>query len=122
MFKLLSLVLRIAFFIFIALLVAAFFTNPTLEDFQHEVRDQVQVQLDRMIEDPTLSVIAQMGSQFSDDMVEKLITRKNYYVCSVYTIELPDGDYRYLGAYHLFYPLQNENPLDQFIKKFESLN
>lgn len=122
MFKLLRLILRIAFFMFLLLLVAAFFTNPTLEDFKAEVRKQVQVQMDSLIDDPTMAVIARMGSQFSDDMVEKLITRKNYYICSVYTIELPTGNYEYLGAFHFFYPLQDENPLETFINTFHSLN
>ncbi len=122
MFSLLRLIIKIAFFLLLLLLVGAYFTNPSLENFKAEVRTQVKSQLDKLSDDPTLSIIASLGADFSDDMVDKLITRKEYYICSVYVIELPTGNYEYLGAFKIFYPLQDENPMEKFINTFQGLH
>lgn len=122
MFKLIRLIVRISFFILLLLLVAAFFTNPSLDDFKNETRSQIKTQMDELSNDPTLSIISAMGANFSDKMIEELIVRKEYYICSVYIIELPTGNFKYLGAYKMFFPLQDENPIEKFIKTFQTLH
>jgi hypothetical protein len=112
MFKLLRLILRIAFIFLIALLVLAFFTNPTLDDFKTEVKSQLNTKVQEETDNPALEYIAEIGIEFTENIVEKMVTRKNYFVCSVYTVSLPDGDYLYLGAFNVFFPLQEKNPLD----------
>lgn len=117
MFGIVRLVIRIAFVMLIGLLVLAFFTNPTKEEFSEEVKKQLNQKVENETNNPALSYIAEMGLEFSDQVAEKLVTRKNYFVCSIYTAELPDGEYRYLGAFHMFYPLQDKNPFDVFTSK-----
>ncbi len=112
MFKLLRLIFRIAFVMFIGLLVLAFFTNPSMDDFKAEVKKQLNRKVNEETNNPALSYIAEMGLEFTDNIVDKMVTRKNYFLCSVYTVSLPDGDYNYLGALTVFYPLQEKNPLD----------
>ncbi len=122
MFSLLRLIFKIAILLSIGLLVLAYFTNPTLEEFKTEVRSRVQNHMDEMIKDPTLSAIASIGASFSDDIVKNMITQKNYYVCSVYTVEMPTGDYEYLGAFHMFFPMQNEDPIEKIMNRIKGLN
>ena len=112
MFKLIRMILRIAFAIFLALLVLAFFTNPDMEEFKQEAKEHLNSKVNEQTNNPALGYIAKLGLEFTDQVVEKMVTRKNYYVCSVYSISLPDGEYRYLGAYHTFVPLQEKNPFD----------
>jgi hypothetical protein len=112
MFKLIRLIVRISLLMFLLLLALALYTNPDMEEFKSEVREQLNAKVNEETNNPALSYIAEMGSSFTDQIVEKMVVRKNYYVCSVYTLSLPDGDYSFLGAFHLFYPLQEKNPLD----------
>lgn len=112
MFKLIRLIIKIAFALFVALLVMAFFTNPSMEDFKQEVRDQLNSKVNEQTNNPSLGYIAKLGLEFMDQVVEKMVTRKNYFICSVYSVSLPDGEYRYLGAFYHFVPLQEKNPLD----------
>ncbi|MFN0032211.1 MAG: hypothetical protein ACKVOR_08645 [Flavobacteriales bacterium] len=122
MFKLIRLVIRIALLLFVLLIVAALFTNPSLDEFKQEVRSRMKAQFDQITSDPTMQTIAGIGAGFADDLVEKMVTRKNYYVCSVYTIETPAGNYEYLGAFHMFYPLQDEDPMEKFFNTIQELN
>lgn len=94
------------------LLVLAFFTNPGMDEFKNEVKSQLNSKVNDETDNPALGYIAEMGRDFTDQIVDKLVLRKNYYVCSIYTVSLPDGDYLFLGAFHMFYPLQEKNPLD----------
>jgi hypothetical protein len=114
MFKLIRLIVRIAFILFIGLLVLAFFTNPDMEEFKKQAKEQLNSKVNEQTNNPALGYIAELGLEFTDQIIEKMVIRKNYYVCSVFTISLPDGDYSYLGAYHTFVPLQDKNPLDVF--------
>jgi hypothetical protein len=59
----------------------------------------------------------QEGTEFVSQLTDNLVTRDNYYICSVYTIELPTGKYRFLGAFKNFIPLQKENPLRDVFEK-----
>lgn len=122
MFSLIRLVIKIAFVLLIGLLVLAFLTNPSLEDFQREAKSKMKAQLDALNLDPTLKQITGLGTSFADGMVDNLVHRDNYYVCSVFSVELPDGTYKYLGAYNLFYPLQDDDPLKKFMQTIQDLN
>lgn len=112
MFRILTVIFRIAFIMFFGLIVIALFTNPGMDDFKEEVKKQLNSKVNEETGNPALDYIAQMGLDFTEQIVDKMVVRKNYFLCSVYTVSLPDGDYRYLGAFTLFYPLQEKNPLD----------
>lgn len=103
---------RIAFFMFLLLLALAFFTNPGLKEFTEKVKGELNMAMPGETNNASSGIIAEMGSEFVDGMINKLVTRKNYFVCSIYLVEMPDGDYRYLGAFYTFFPLQDKNPLE----------
>lgn len=104
-------IFKVASYGFIALLVAAFFTNPTREDFKQEVKTRLDEEFDKHLDNPTMALIVEEGKHFVANMSDKLVTRDNYFICSVYTVQLPTGDYRYLGLFRNFVPLQQDNPL-----------
>src|SRR5690606_18319093 len=103
-------IFRVVIFFFIALLVLAYFTNPTMDDFKSEAKSKLNSLVKSQTDNPTLSAIAALGSSFTDQVIDKMVTRKDYYICSIYTVELPDGDYSFIGAYRMFFPLQKESP------------
>lgn len=117
MFSIVRLVIRIAVLMLALMLVLAYFTNPDMNAFKAEAKSQLNGKVSDQSNDPSLGYIAEMGVEFTDQIVENLVERKNFYLCSVYTVSLPDGRYRYLGAYHTFYPLQDKDPLE-YINRF----
>lgn len=100
----------------ILLLVLAYFTNPDETEFKTEIKAQLQKKFDTETNNPAISWIAKEANDFTDKAVDNFMTRKNYYICSVYDVTLPMGHYSYLGAFHFFYPLQDENPIDMLGK------
>lgn len=104
--------------ILIGLAIAAYFTNPTKDDFNKEVDSRISSELnnhlDLGIEDKDIENFRSLFKSLGDSFVK----RDNYYVCSVFTVKLPTGNYKYLGIYKNFLPLQEDNPLhDVFDKK-----
>jgi hypothetical protein len=117
MFKLVRLVLKVALGGIVLLLIAAYLTNPSKEDFKKEVAQKLKSKFSTELKNPSLSKIAEEVNKFADQAADNLIVRKNYYICSIFEVELPDGQYNYLGAFHFFYPLQDANPLDNLLDK-----
>ncbi len=117
MFKLLRLVVKVTLVGFLLLLIAAFLTNPTKEEFKQEVAQRLKSKFSNELKNPSLAKIAEEVNKFADQAADNLIVHKNYYICSVFEVELPDGQYNYLGAFHFFYPLQDANPLDNLLDK-----
>lgn len=106
--------LKIAIGLFVLLLAVALFTNPDKESFKQKVRLELNQRVSEATDNPVLGYIADMGMEFSDAVVEHLVERENYYICSIYSLDLPDGTYRYLGAFGLFFPLQQKDPFEDF--------
>lgn len=121
MFRTVRFIIRVVLGLLIALLVLAFFTNPTMEDFKVEAKKQFDEMLKPQTDNPALSYIASMSSDFTDQIVDKMVVRKNYYICSIYTVSMPDGDYQILGAYHLFYPIGDKDLFEMAKMKFDRL-
>lgn len=104
-------IFRAAGFLFIVTLIAAYFTNPTLDDFKAEVKAYLQEEYKTELSNPALALIAEDSMEFIDNLTEKLVKRDDYYFFSLYTIELPTGNAQFLGLFHYFIPL-NGNPLE----------
>lgn len=117
MFRTLRLIIRIVAIFFVGLLILAYFTNPTMEEFKQEAKYRFSEMIDSQTDNPTLKLISSIGIDFADNVVEKMVIRQNYYFCSIYTVQLPDGDYKFLGVFHQFIPLQSKNPFDVLIPK-----
>ncbi|MFZ4784879.1 MAG: DUF4359 domain-containing protein [Flavobacteriales bacterium] len=111
------LIFRIGFALFIAALIFAAFTNPTQADFNNEVETRLQQEFDEHLDNPLLAMAAQESKSFAVDLAEKMTNRDNYFVCSIFTLQTPKGDYRFLGAFNHFVPLQSEDPLDDVFEK-----
>jgi len=122
MFRTVRFLIRVVLFFFIALLVLAFFTNPTMDDFKAEAKNRFNSLVESQTDNPTLSYIASMGASFTDQIIDKMVVRKNYYICSIYTVSLPDGDYSFIGAFRYFYPLQEKNPFEMAKQKMEQFS
>ncbi len=112
MFRTVRFILRIVVVFLIALLVLAYFTNPTMDEFKAEAKQRFNELVQTQKDDPTLKAIAALSETFADQVVDKMVVRKNYYICSVYVLSMPDGDYSFLGAYHMFVPLQSKSPFE----------
>jgi hypothetical protein len=116
MFGIIRLVIRIAVIIALGMLILAYFTNPTEQDFKEEVKQQLKNQFASDPENPAAQFLSDTTSDFTETAIDKFLVRKNYFICSMYDVHLPFGEYKYLGAYHTFFPLQKENPLDKLAK------
>lgn len=110
-------IFRLASIMFLALIVIAFITNPSQEDFQKEVETRLQEEFDEHLDNPLLAMAAEESKSFASSMASKLTVRDNYGICSVYTLELPTGNYKFLGAFKKFIPLQEANPLKDVFDK-----
>lgn len=121
MFRTIRFIFRVVIVFFIALLVLAYFTNPTMDDFKSEAKNKFNDLVQSQTDNPTLTAIASLGTSFTDQIIDKMVTRKNYYICSIYSVELPDGTYSFIGAFHMFFPLQKENPFDMAKQRIEEL-
>lgn len=91
--------------LFIAALIAAYFTNPTAEDFKKEVKERLQGEFQEHLDNPALALIAEEGMEFVADLSEKMVTRDEFYFFSIYTLELPTGDEKFVGIFGKFIPI-----------------
>ena len=107
---------RIFLLCFALLLIAAALTNPTQAKFQDTVKQKLQEEYSEEMNSPVFKDIAQESLTFIAQMVEKFVSRSNYFICSVYTVDMPIGEYKYLGVFGTFVPLQKENPITEFKK------
>ena len=116
MFGTIRLVIRIAVLVALGLLVLAYFTNPTEKDFKEEVKKQLKLKFAADPENPAAQFLSDTTSDFTETAIDKFLVRKNYFICSMYNVHLPFGEYSYLGAYRMFFPLQKENPIESLAK------
>jgi hypothetical protein len=116
MFGIIRLIIRISILVALGLLVLAYFTNPTEQDFKEEVKEQLKSQFAQDPENPAAQFLSDTTSDFTESAIDKFLVRKNFFICSLYEVQLPFGEYKYLGAYNLFFPLQTDNPLDNLAK------
>lgn len=89
-------------------------TNPDKGDFDAWVKGKLADRVEESLNDTDVdaffgTVFSGVGSWVSS----KMATEKNYYLLSVYTIDLGEEEYNYLGIFKTFVPLQAENPLDR---------
>lgn len=91
-----------------------FATNPDKGDFDEWVKGKLEERVDESVDNEDVDnvfgdIFAGVGSWISS----KMTTEKNYYLVSIYTVDLGDEEYNYLGILKTFVPLQAENPLDR---------
>ncbi|MFY7972382.1 MAG: DUF4359 domain-containing protein [Flavobacteriales bacterium] len=96
---------------FTAIVAAAVFTNPSKKDFQEKMEARMKEEYAEEISSPVFKDIAALGLSFVSKVIVDDCQRDEYYVCSVYTVELPIGTYQYLGVFGTFIPLQEKDPI-----------
>lgn len=101
----------IALVFFTAIVVAAIISNPSKADFQAKMEARMKEEYSEQMSSPVFKDIAELGLSFISKLVVDECTRDNYYVCSVYTVDLPIGSYKYIGVFGTFIPLQEKDPI-----------
>lgn len=93
----------------LALVVACIMLNPTTSDFKTEVRQRL---LENWEDDGQegMKEVHDLAVQMVDAAMDRMTVRTNYGVCSLYTVEYPGGDLRYLGLLGWIIPLQRDEP------------
>lgn len=87
-------------------------TNPTLDQFEDWMQERSKEKLDENAEEGLFG--GALNDIFGDIMgaVGKAnTTRDDYYVVSLYTVDLGEDTYRYLGICTTFMPLQTNDPI-----------
>jgi hypothetical protein len=89
-------------------------TNPDKRDFDEWVKGKLADRVEESSNDTDVdaffgSIFSNVGSWVSS----KMTTEKNYYLVSIYTADLGEEQYNYLGIFKTFVPLQAENPLER---------
>jgi len=100
--------------VLIVLLTAMYFTNPTKDDFVKFVKKQ----LDKQTENAGMlqAMMLKMFSQKISEMATTMTERTECFVFSVYTVQMGDETYRYLGIFTTFVPLQSKSPIPDDFK------
>ena len=93
----------------VALVVACLILNPSEGDFKTEVRQRL---LEHWEDDGQegMKEVHDLAVQMVDAAMDRMTVRKNYGVCSIYTVEYPGGDLHYLGLLGWIIPLQSDQP------------
>jgi len=99
----------------ILVLVAAllYVTNPSKEDFSDWTKARMEERMEESakengIQEALSGTLSEIGSAVGAMFTEE----KNYYLFSIYTVDLGKKEYSYLGVFKVFIPLQTDNPLD----------
>ena len=96
---------------FTAIVVAAIISNPSKADFQEKMEARMKDEYSEQISSPVFKDVAELGLSFISKLVVDECKRDNYFVCSVYTVDLPIGTYKYVGVFGTFIPLQEKDPI-----------
>ena len=104
----------------LVLLVAAGLTKPTRQDFLTQAQSQVMAAASEISSDPVMVDVVKMQEDYLMLAFEKTIHSKDFYFFNVQSFQLGDGEYRYIGVFGHYFPLQNQNPLNQFYQSNEN--
>ncbi len=96
------------------LVVVSFFTKTTQEEFQQRAMQEWKKHNEKMASNPVMEDVIEVQDEFMTKALEHLVVVDDFGICSLFTLHLPDGDYRYLGVFHQIVPLQKSNPINQF--------
>lgn len=100
--------------VLLVLCVGCFFTNPKLEDFEGFVLTELTKKMDENGEaETTIGALLEKNLvNVAAGVAKNLTVRKDYFVCSTYTLDLGNKTYSYLGVGTFFIPLQAEQPTE----------
>jgi hypothetical protein len=111
--------LLLTFVFFVLMLIAARWTKPDEGKFLHIAQEKINDHADGLSKDPVMIDVVKIQKDFIFQALSKLLVTKEYYFFTVHSITLGDGEFRYLGVFGTFIPLQSEDPLQKFYKNEE---
>jgi len=91
----------------ITLVISAFLLNPSPGDFKLKVRDRLLTDWQDNGEEG-MKEVHELAVEMVDAAIDRMMVRSNYGVCSVYTVDFPGGELKYLGAFGWIIPLQDD--------------
>lgn len=92
----------IGFFAFVAIVVL-FFTNPDMQDFEEHFKKEM---IDKAYEEHTLAgTLADLFDKPLWKLLEPNVSRRNFLLVSIYTIDLGEEKFVYLGIVDNFIQL-----------------
>lgn len=99
--------------ILIVLLAGLYFFNPTREDFKQFVEDRLEEKMqEEGIEGELGDLLSGGASKLAAGVVDKMTERKDFLLFSIYEIPMSDEEYKYLGIFKIFIPLQEKQPTE----------
>lgn len=97
---------------------AMYFTKPNLEDFKSFAQEAMEK---RMSEEETLAEYQGLQEglgTLGKEMIGLFTRETDLVLCRVYTVNFGQKNYRYVGVFKIFIPLQIANPLDDEFEKY----
>ena len=107
----------VALFLFCTLIVVAYFTKTSKQEFTQLAMMEWKKYSEKMSSDPVMEDVMVVQNEFMTKAIDKLVRCDDYFFFSKFTLQLADGDYQYIGLFHQVIPLQNANPLKQFYEQ-----
>ena len=92
---------------FVLLALAALLLNPTPDDFKLKVRERLLAEWQDNGEEG-MKEVHEMAVEMVEAAMDRMTVRSNYGVCSIYTVDFPGGELKYLGAFGWIIPLQDD--------------
>lgn len=109
--------------ILLGILAALWYYNPTEAQFHTFVKDRVATEIDKeatkqgATDNPLVDMIKGLASSQLSKLAERNVKRDNYFVASMYTIDLPpkiaDKDWKFIGVAGQFFPLERPEFLEK---------
>lgn len=97
----------------------AYLTKPDEQKFLITAQAEINNRAESLTKDPVMIDVVKIQKDFIFQALSKLLETENYLFFTVHTITLGDGEFKYLGLYGTFIPLQKEDPLQKFYQNEE---
>jgi len=98
----------------VILLTAMYFTNPTKDDFVSFVKEQINTHAENT--GVFQAMMLKMFSAKLGEMASTMTVRTECFFFSIYTVEMGDEKYRYVGIFTIFVPMQTKSPIPDDFK------
>lgn len=96
-------------FIIIILLIAIGFglyiTNPTRDDFDIFIEEEMRKEFDTSDNDTIMNLISGAIASLTGKAASTIATRDDYYLFSIYTVRIADEESKYIGIFKKFIPM-----------------
>jgi hypothetical protein len=99
---------------FLITLIISFLTKTTSQEFNEKAMTQWKEYNQTIAKDPVMEDVAELQNSFIEKALSHLVQEKDFFFFKTFTLQLADGEYKYLGVFHQVIPLQKDNPLENF--------